>query len=690
VDRLAVGGMAEVFVAVAQGAEGFEKPVVIKRLLPELARMQRFQQMFLDEARIMLSLQHGNIVQILDMGRMEGVPFLTIEYVHGKDLRTILRRAQDSSIQLPHPLAAYIVGEVCRALDYAHRKTDDEGRPLNIVHRDVNPANILVSHEGEVKVSDFGLAKARDNLEQSDSGIIKGKLSYLSPEQALGKEVDNRSDIFSLGTTLYEMTCGKRPFEAATDAAVVIKVREGTFPSPSEVVPGFSPELEAVILRAMRRDPAERYQTANQMRDDIGRYLQTLPVQPSDRELMEFVNGLFPERRSNSSLFRLTPIAHLPPPMTSVSRADGISEFQHAKSPSPAIPIPLGLEPPLNGIGSGGEPTHAPTGPLRPGGGRPPPLPPVAGPPAGPPRTAAAGVLLTGPSLPPRPRAAPAPPAAAGSTSARSGRGGLWAGIALIILAALGGAGYLIFEQLRPAPLAASLSVTSSPPGATVLLDGVETGQRTPAVLLNLARDREYQVSVRHLGGSDQRRFRFDRGGPHAFHFELGPGKETLTVQSEPEGCDVLVDGELRGQTPLTLSLARGRKFAVELRRNGYLAKLVKHYAEHEKDTLRLVLEPEPRPKVVRPRPAGPAVGKTVLPGPRGGVGTLEILTGVRAEVFIDDRLAGHTPGFRRSLPAGSYRVVVVPEGVKIRHAATITVVAGQTHQLRLTSTPTP
>jgi hypothetical protein len=276
----------------------------------------------------------------------------------------------------------------------------------------------------------------------------------------------------------------------------------------------------------------------------------------------------------------------------------------------------------------------------------------------------------------------------------RSAGGLLWPLLALLIVGSLGGAGFFLYKQLRPAQPTASLSITSTPPGAVVLLDGTETGHRTPAVLLNLALEREYQVSVKHpVGGEQQRRFRFDRGGPHAYHFELGPGKEALSVTSEPEGCDVLINGELRGQAPLTIDLVRGRKHAVELRKTGYLAKVVQHYAERDKDTLRLELEPEPKPKAPKtgvrvPSPKAGTPGKTAPVA--GGNGTLEIATDLQAKVLINDRPAGRTPGFRLALPAGTYRVMVVPDAVKIRHAATITIVAGQTHRLTLTSAPTP
>jgi len=620
VDRLAVGGMAEVYVAVAQGAQGFEKPVVIKRLLPQLAGHPRFQQMFLDEARTMLNLQHGNIVQILDMGRMDGLPFLALEYVDGKDLRTVLERVQLTGGALPHGLIAYIGSEVCRALDYAHRKTDEQGRPLHIVHRDVNPANIFLSHEGEVKVGDFGLAKARDNLDRSDAGIIKGKVSYLSPEQAHGQTLDHRSDIFSLGTTLYEMCCGSRPFDGPSDVEVVMQIRECRFPPPSELMPGFNPDLEATILRAMQADPADRFPTASQMREALSRYVQHLPTAPGDRELTQFLDGLFSaQRRSNSFLIKLAPLSTLPPPMTSVSRAGGVSEFQRV----------AGRDSPV--------------------------------------------VAITPASAPPRPR------------PRRGGRTAVVAAALVVGVALVGGA--LLYGALSR-EATASLSVTSKPAEALVLLDGRETGQRTPALLQGLGVGRDHWVELRHSDAAEvRRRFHFHRGGRYAYQFVLPRLKEALTVESEPPAADLLVDGELRGQTPLTLRLEQGKKYTVELHKTGYGPKAIQHYAEQRQSRLRITLEPEPRPTRRRLRGsvrAAPPGTKFTDPG-HLSTGILEVATKARARVFIDGHFVGRTPDFRMMLPAGSYEVVVTPEGTKIRHEATIRIEPRRTHRFSLT-----
>ena len=633
VDRLAVGGMAEVFVAIAQGAEGFEKPVVIKRMLPQLAQNPRFRQMFLDEARTMLNLQHGNIVQILDMGKMETLPFLALEYVDGRDLRTVLNRSEELGTPIPHGLIAYVASEVCRALDYAHRKQDDAGEPLKIVHRDINPANIFLSHEGEVKVGDFGLAKARDNLDKSDAGIIKGKFSYLSPEQAQGKPVDHRSDIYSLGTTLYELTCGRRPFVAATDVDVVMLIREARVLPPSALVQGFNPDLEAIILRALQEDPAARYPTAAAMRDDLSRYLQSLPTTPGDRELTDFLDVLFAaERRSNSFLIKLAPEGVLPPPMAAVSRAGGISEFSH----------------------------HAP-----------------------------------GPAPAPGPREATAHPAQAaqfqplptpmlGAAAPRRGsRTGVVAVIAALLAAAAVGAGALIYRAATPET--ASLSVTSTPSGAEVLLDGVPTRHRTPALLAGLTLDRDHVVALRHPETAvAHRSFRFHEGGRRSFEFHLIYAKQVLRVESIPPAADVLLAGELRGQTPLTLHLERGAKHVIRLRLAGYLDKEIRHLADRPSAALRLQLEPAA--PVSSPAPA-PAPRRSARRGPSAaarGTGVLEVLSRQRANVYIDTRFVGRTPGFRMLLPVGTYQVTVSPLGTNTHHRASITIRPRGTHRFKV------
>jgi serine/threonine-protein kinase len=266
--KIADGGMAEIFLGSQRGVEGFERPVVLKRILASLLADPQFRNQMIDEAHVAMSLNHSNIVQVLDLGHAQGRYFLVLELVEGWDLNQILSRARAASFPLLPELALYVAGEVCRALGYAHAKTRD-GQPLGIVHRDVSPHNVLVSEQGEVKLTDFGIAKAMGRREHTGHGVIKGKLAFMSPEQASGSAVDARSDLFSLGTVLYVLGTGQRPFEAPTDLEALVRVRQCQFIPPAQVAPGISPEFSRITMRAMQAAPADRYQSAEEMLNDL-------------------------------------------------------------------------------------------------------------------------------------------------------------------------------------------------------------------------------------------------------------------------------------------------------------------------------------------------------------------------------------------------------------------------------------
>ncbi len=289
--KIADGGMAEIFLGSQRGVEGFERPVVLKRILQSLVADPQFRHQMIDEAHVAMSLNHSNIVQVLDLGHMAGRYFLVLELVDGWDLNLIVNRAQAAGFALPPEISLYIAGEVCRALAYAHAKTRD-GKPLGIVHRDISPHNILVSEQGEVKLTDFGIAKAMGRREHTGHGIIKGKLAYMSPEQASGHEVDGRSDLFSLGTVLYLLATGKRPFEAPTDLEAITRVRQCTFPPPDEAMPGLSPEFARAIMRAMQLLPSDRYQSAEEMLVDLESVQRTVYRPAGQTELKRWLAEL--------------------------------------------------------------------------------------------------------------------------------------------------------------------------------------------------------------------------------------------------------------------------------------------------------------------------------------------------------------------------------------------------------------
>jgi tRNA A-37 threonylcarbamoyl transferase component Bud32 len=266
--KIADGGTAEIFLAKQKGAQGFEKMVVLKRIFTNFYADPQFRHMLVDEAHIAMSLYHSNIVQVLDLGESDGRYFLALELVDGWTLDQVLRRAKQAHVPFPPALALYVTAEVGRALSYAHGKSRD-GKPLGIVHRDISPHNVLLSEQGEVKLTDFGIAKAQNKKEQSLGNLIKGKIAYMSPEQASGTELDARSDLFSLGTMLYVMITGRQPFDAPTDFETLMLVKSGDFIPPETARPGLNPDLYRVIRKAMARSPSDRYQKADDMLMDV-------------------------------------------------------------------------------------------------------------------------------------------------------------------------------------------------------------------------------------------------------------------------------------------------------------------------------------------------------------------------------------------------------------------------------------
>ncbi len=299
-EKVAAGGMAEVFRAKRTGVEGFEKVVALKRILPHLSDNKEFVEMFVDEAKMVAGLAHPNIVQIFDLGRIDSTYFIAMEYIAGHDLRSILRRAKDKGITIPLALCVLITGRVAAALEYAHRKKDDAGQALKMVHRDVSPQNILISFEGEVKLTDFGIAKATSKATSTDRGASRGKLLYMSPEQAMGKAMDRRADVFSLGVCFYEMLTDRKPFMGTSEKSILEMVRECRVSPPSLVNPRVPERIERVVMKALDRDPEHRYQDAGEMLHDLERALAERQP-PTALELSRFMEVLFEsEERSDT------------------------------------------------------------------------------------------------------------------------------------------------------------------------------------------------------------------------------------------------------------------------------------------------------------------------------------------------------------------------------------------------------
>ncbi len=295
VRRLAAGGMGEVWLAEASGAANFKKRVAIKRILAHLAQNEDFVRTFIAEANVMVQLHHGNIMPVLELADHDGELYIVMEYLPGRDLKAVLRELRLQGKRVPVDLALWLVAEVCAGLDYAHQRVGPDGAPLHIVHRDVSPSNIVLGGGGEVKLVDFGIARARGGLHQSVSGTLQGKFVYMSPEQAEGERVDARSDVFSTGLVLYELLCGVRPFDGESETETLRLVRTATITPPTELRPDLDPAIDALLMKALARDPAERYETAGGFRRALMHHLADSRSLADGRTLAGFLAEVFPD-----------------------------------------------------------------------------------------------------------------------------------------------------------------------------------------------------------------------------------------------------------------------------------------------------------------------------------------------------------------------------------------------------------
>jgi serine/threonine protein kinase len=462
--RLATGGMAQIYLARQSGPEGFEKLLVVKRILPHLAENEEFIQMFLDEARIAARLNHSNIVQIFNLGELDDTYFIAMEYIHGEDLRRISRKSQAHSSEMPLPLVCRIIMEACAGLDYAHKLTDSDGQPLGIVHRDISPQNLLVTFEGGVKIVDFGIAKASDQATVTRSGVLKGKYAYMSPEQATGQPLDGRSDIFALGIVLYEMITGTRLFKRSSDLQTLSAAIACDVTPPSEVSDRVPSDLDPVVMRALAKEPENRYQEALHLQLALEKWLLKNQLPSSSALLSQFLQEIYADRLARE--------AQAGGPLFDDDR--GPSSKPLRTSENRMGPRQTSEKAPALGF------SEAPTALAR-------AVTPRPAPPTRPP------ISLDQPSVTIRvdaaseqsmstrveaPERLPGPATAVAPRPARKGR--RW--VALGGLAALAVLAWFAVPALTPKPPAV-IHLTTDPPGATVLFDGQAVPQLTPCVL---------------------------------------------------------------------------------------------------------------------------------------------------------------------------------------------------------------
>ncbi|NOY92810.1 MAG: serine/threonine protein kinase, partial [Deltaproteobacteria bacterium] len=372
-ERINVGGMAEVFKAKTFGVEGFERLIALKRILPSIAEDQEFIVMFIDEAKIAVQLSHANIAQIFDLGKVGESYFIAMEYVQGKDLRAIFDRSRKRGETVPVPMACYITMKVCEGLDYAHNKKDSSARPLHLVHRDVSPQNVLISYDGEIKLIDFGIAKAANKAGKTQAGILKGKFGYMSPEQVRGLPLDRRSDIFAMGIVLYEQLTGERLFVGESDFSTLEKVRNVEIMPPSTYNRRIPEELEQIVLRALAKDAEDRYQSAMDLHDDLQSFMYTSGNFFARKDLSSYMRRSFQEEIARE----VTRDEEYRKIDAAAMRSGGLSAFENLPSaeqrrappPPPSVPSRTPPPPPprrapkATMLGMGAAPPPRPSGP---------------------------------------------------------------------------------------------------------------------------------------------------------------------------------------------------------------------------------------------------------------------------------------------------------------------------------------
>jgi serine/threonine-protein kinase len=499
--ELASGGMARVYLAIQRSVAGFEKLVVIKRILPELARDTDFVEMLLTEARTAATLDHPNVVQTFDVGEVEGTYYIAMEYINGEDIRSIVRGMKRSEVRefpLEHTLS--IVRGVCAGLAYAHEKKDLEGNALNIVHRDISPQNILVTYSGAVKVVDFGIAKSTEAVgEKTGAGQLKGKAPYMSPEQARSVELDHRSDIFAVGIVLFELTTGRRLFKAKSEFETLKMIVERPYPSPREIVPNYPQDLERIVMRALEKEPARRYQKARDMQADLEAFARHERIATSAVGLADWMAMLFADKIEQQK--------HV---MQDAKRLADVVASQHSIAP---MSEPGSLYS-LSAMGT---------------------------------NTAAVSTMLRADTLPP-----PAPR-----------RAWRW-GVLALGLAGLGAGAFFVTRLPQQAPMTAptstaasavapepevkkgTLKVSSEPAGAYLRVAGELHSSKTPAELSRLPLGIDIEIKVSLEGYEDHVRMvklsedKLD----DSIEVKLTRGSATLVFEVEPAKVMVVLDGK--------------------------------------------------------------------------------------------------------------------------------------------------
>jgi serine/threonine-protein kinase len=631
--KLATGGMAELFLAIHKSMAGFEKLIVIKRILPAMNHDRAFIEMLLHEARIAATLSHPNIVQIFDVGSVDATYFIAMEHVHGEDLRSIVRQMKKKNVlEFPLEHALSIVLGVCSGLAYAHEKRELDGTALNIVHRDVSPQNVVVTFTGDVKVVDFGIAKSDAMLHESTrSGKLKGKIPYMSPEQARGDRIDWRTDIFAAGVMLFELTTGKRLFKGASEYETLKLICDRDYPLPSQVRVGYPRDLEAIVMRALAKDRAKRWQSAREMQAALEELVRRERIPVSTIALSRFMQSLFEDKLAaqKEALLQgkqLADIIALEDAHDSHGSIDTRPSNSSLRTTSPASRT----------------------------------LPPEA---ATPPRRGRSGVVV----------------------------GAL--GVVAAMCAAGGTAWWIKHKQIqaeavaatpdRASPVLGAIAIASDPPGAAIFVNGERRPETTPATLGRLALGVPYEIRLASDGfePASQLVTLTDRDPSAAVSLALQRGTLSVDVSIKPPvaGAALILDKKPYAAMAID-GVSAGQSHELVVYAPGYAPQTLtfvgalaekKHF---DVTLLRGAAGPvahAPPPPVPQPPPPPPAAPPPPVAAAPAATGKLNVSArGGWCNVTIDGASQGPTPIAGVALSAGSHVVTCTPEGGKTMSAS--------------------
>ncbi len=682
--RLAVGGMAELFLALQKSVAGFEKLIVVKRVLPKLASDRAFVEMLLQEARIAATLTHPNIAQVYDVGVVEGDYFIAMEHVHGEDLRSIVRQMKKKGVRsfpLEHTLA--IALGCCKGLAYAHDKRDLDGNPLEIVHRDVSPQNVLVTFTGDVKIVDFGIAKAATNAEE-DASKLKGKVPYMSPEQARGEPLDARSDIFSLGVMLFELCTGRRLFKGKDEGETLDIIVAGDYPAPRSINPNLDPDLERIIVKALSPDRTTRYTSAGEMQTDLEAYIREAQLAVSTLSLGEWMRTLFDEKLAQQKQM-LQEGRQLAEVLAAQAAEEELSLDGHsltgisAVRPRPSkTPWMLLLVVSLLALGGAAAayflwPKAKPTGP---------------------------GVLVLE-SEPPgaaiwidgsrRPERTPAtiPQLPLGTYELKLSAEGFAPFVQRVELTRETPRVTISAALERPsAAHYGVVQVRTTPPGARVLLDGRPIDGTSPLTIPEIEPGVEHRLVVTLDGWeTEARTVVLDAGEVEDIDLELRrtplrDDEALLLLEVDPPTARVLIDGQARDDaSPLEVRTSAGLHRVVA-RRNGYRPETRELRLPGGATTrLRIELNRERSPSGGEMRQTNNAMrGSNAM----GGPGTLRFDARPWCNVSIDGRNVGQTPIVNQVLEAGPHRLTCTNPELGVTRNLRVNIQPGETTRRRL------